>query len=202
MYSPCNQTRNSTTITIVYTLFLWCQIHWNLDWKQSAKHWMSYICLWCVNQGFEIRTGPYGPTGKTVNHSQSRFFMLKNRSMSKKQGTVRIAVQPHGFENRNQTASHGSLWIWTFQKKKKKHRKTKEKETQLQRNTETQLPLQRNTERKLPLKRKKKSTSCLPLLSPEKHNMYLCFFFFSLQGTSRSSLSSETLLLGEASFKF
>ena len=60
-------------------------------------------------QGFEIRTGPYGPTGKTMNLSQSRFFMLKNQSMSKKQGTVRIAVQPHGFENRNQTASHGSL---------------------------------------------------------------------------------------------
>ena len=162
----------------------------------------NYHFAW-LTHGFEIRTGPYGPTGKTVNLSQSRFFMLKNRSISKKQETVRIAVQPHGFENRNQTVSHGSLWIWTY-KKKKKHRKTKEKETQLplQRNTETQLPLQRNTETKLPLKRKKKSTSCLPLLSPEKHNLSLCFFFFSLQGTSRSSLSSETLLLGEASFKF
>ena len=82
-----------------------------------------------INQGFEIRTGPYGPTGKTVNLSQSRFFMLKNRSMSKKQGTVRIAVQPHGFENRNQTASHGFLWIWTFQKKKTQKNKRKRNTT-------------------------------------------------------------------------
>ena len=60
-------------------------------------------------QGFETRTGPYGPTGKTVNLSSSRFFKLKNRSMSKNQETVRTAVQPHGSENRDQTASHGSL---------------------------------------------------------------------------------------------
>ena len=61
------------------------------------------------NQGFETRTGPYGPTGKTMNLSSSQFFKLKNRSMSKKQETVRTAVQSHGSENRDRTASHGSL---------------------------------------------------------------------------------------------
>ena len=70
-------------------------------------------------QGFETRTGPYGPTGKTVNLSQLRFYKLKNRSMPKKQEAVRTAVQPHGSENRDQTVSHGSLWIWTLKKKNK-----------------------------------------------------------------------------------
>ena len=36
-------------------------------------------------------------------------FRLKNRSMGKKQGPVRIAVRPHGFENRDRTASYSSL---------------------------------------------------------------------------------------------
>ena len=36
-------------------------------------------------------------------------FSLKNRSMGKKQGPVRTAVRPHGSENHDQTASHGSL---------------------------------------------------------------------------------------------
>ena len=36
-------------------------------------------------------------------------FSLKNHSMGKKQGLVRTAVEPHGFENRDQTTSHGSL---------------------------------------------------------------------------------------------
>ena len=68
-------------------------------------------------------------------------FSLKNSSMGKKQGLVRTAVGPHGSENHDQTASHGSLLPFEFEplkkKKKKKnththtHRKTKEKETQL-----------------------------------------------------------------------
>ena len=28
----------------------------------------------CLKQGFEIQTGPYGPTGKTANLSVLRFF--------------------------------------------------------------------------------------------------------------------------------
>ena len=36
-------------------------------------------------------------------------FSLKYRSMGKKQGPVRTAVEPHSSENRDQTASHGSL---------------------------------------------------------------------------------------------
>ena len=36
-------------------------------------------------------------------------FSLKNCSMGKKQGPVRTAVEPHSSENRDQTASHGSL---------------------------------------------------------------------------------------------
>ena len=36
-------------------------------------------------------------------------FSIKNRFMGKKQGPVRTAIGPHGFENRDQTASHGSL---------------------------------------------------------------------------------------------
>ena len=35
-------------------------------------------------------------------------FSLKNRFMGKKQGPMRTTVGPHGFENRDQTASHVS----------------------------------------------------------------------------------------------
>ena len=108
-------------------------------------------------QCFEIRTGPYGPTGKTVNLSQSRFFMLKNWSMSKKQGTVRIAVQPHGFENRNQTASHGSLWIWTFPKKKKKKNTEKQKKKKHNsRETQKHNSLSKETQKENSLSKEKK----------------------------------------------
>ena len=47
--------------------------------------------------------------------------------MPKKQEAVRTAVQPHGSENRDQTVSHGSLWIWTFKKKKKNTEKQNKK---------------------------------------------------------------------------
>ena len=40
--------------------------------------------------------------------------------MPKKQGTVRTVIQPHGFENRDQTASHDSLLPFEFESKKKK----------------------------------------------------------------------------------
>ena len=35
--------------------------------------------------------------------------------MGKKQGPVRTAVGPHGSENRDQTASHGSLLPFEFE---------------------------------------------------------------------------------------
>ena len=40
--------------------------------------------------------------------------------MPKKQGTVRTTVQPHGSENRDQTASHGSLLPFESEPKRKK----------------------------------------------------------------------------------
>ena len=57
----------------------------------------------------------------TSHHHGS--LRLKNWPMPKKQETVGTAVQPHGYGNRDQTASHDSLWIWTL-KKKKKHTET------------------------------------------------------------------------------
>ena len=74
---------------------------------------ITHCLLRWLRQGFQIRTKPYGPIGKTVNLSQSRFFNFKNRSMPKKQETVRTVVQLHGSENRDPTTSHGSLLIWT-----------------------------------------------------------------------------------------
>ena len=44
---------------------------------------------------------------RTVHFYSS--FSIKNRSIAKKQGPVQTAVGPHGSENRDQTASHGSL---------------------------------------------------------------------------------------------
>ena len=41
--------------------------------------------------------------------------------MPKKQGTVRTAIQPHGFENRDQTASYDSLLPFEFESRKKKN---------------------------------------------------------------------------------
>ena len=55
-------------------------------------------------------------------------FRLNNHSMGKSQGSVPTTIGPHGFEYRDQTASHGSLLPFEFEpltkKKKKKHRKT------------------------------------------------------------------------------
>ena len=65
----------------------------------------------------------------TSHHHGS--FMLKNRSMPKMQGTVWTAVQPHSSENRDRTASHGSLWIWTLKKKKKNPKQKKKKHNSL-----------------------------------------------------------------------
>ena len=107
-------------------------------------------------------------------------FSLKNRFMGKKQRSVRTAVRPHGSENHDQTDSHGSCFPLNLNLKKKKKKE------------ETQLCWEYIM-----------SLETLPLPSPEKHNMSLCFFFFfSLQSTSRNSLYSKTLLLGESSFKF
>ena len=72
------------------------------------------------DQGFETRTGSYGPTGKISNGSFCGFFSFKNRSMCKKQGPMRTAVRPHDSENRDQTASHGSLLPFESELKKKK----------------------------------------------------------------------------------
>ena len=57
-------------------------------------------------QGFESRTGPYGPTGKTLNRSFLRFgfyglFRVKNRSIPKMQGLAPTVVRPSGFVNRD-----------------------------------------------------------------------------------------------------
>ena len=41
--------------------------------------------------------------------------------MPKNQGTVRTAIQPHDFENRDQTASHDSLLPLNLNLKKKKN---------------------------------------------------------------------------------
>ena len=50
-------------------------------------------------------------------------------------------------------------------------------------------------------KKKNKTTQKKKKYNCWEYIMSLCFFFF-LQSTSRSSLSSKTLLLGESSFKF
>ena len=109
---------------------------------------------------FETLTGPYDPTGKTRTTYFCGSFSLKNRSMGKKQGSVRTAVKPHSSKNRDQTASHDSLLPFESELKKKK--KT---HTHTHKNTKTS-------------------------------------FKFCFQSTSCSFLSSETLLLGKANFKF
>ena len=48
--------------------------------------------------------------------------------MGKKQGPVQTAIGSHGSENRNKTASHGSLLSIEFEPKKKKIIKNIEKE--------------------------------------------------------------------------
>ena len=58
-------------------------------------------------------------------------FSIKNCSMGKKQEPVWTAVGPSGFENRDQTASHGSLLPFESEPLKKKKKKKKKKETQL-----------------------------------------------------------------------
>ena len=61
--------------------------------------------------GMVLKSGPdrtVRPEKPSTSHNHGS-FKLKNRSMSKKQETVRTAVQSHGSENRDQTGSHGSL---------------------------------------------------------------------------------------------
>ena len=62
--------------------------------------------------------------GKSQTAHFGGSFSLKNRSIGKKQGPVRTAVGPHDFENRDQTASHGSLLPLNLNLGKKKHTHT------------------------------------------------------------------------------
>ena len=49
--------------------------------------------------------------------------------MCKKQGPMQTAVEPHGFENHDQTTSHGSLLPFESELKKKKKKIKKKKNT-------------------------------------------------------------------------
>ena len=51
-------------------------------------------------QGFETRTGPYGPTGLTGNRSLKRFFKHKKPEIIFLLWTSQTAVKPHGFLTR------------------------------------------------------------------------------------------------------
>ena len=60
---------------------------------------------------------------RTVHFCSS--FNLKNRSMRKKQGSIRTAVGPHDSKNRDQTGSHGSLLPIEFEPKEKTQKRRK-----------------------------------------------------------------------------
>ena len=88
-----------------------------MDWRPVISRW-SYL-----SQSFETRPD------RTVRSEKPRIvyfcgsFSFKNRSMCKKQGPVQTAVEPHGFENHDQTTSHGSLLPFESELKKKKKKK-------------------------------------------------------------------------------
>ena len=51
--------------------------------REACHIWVG----WENNQGFQTRTGPYGPTEKPANLSVLRFFKLQEPSYGKKTGT-------------------------------------------------------------------------------------------------------------------
>ena len=59
--------------------------------------------------------------------------------MPKKQGTIRTAVQPHGSENRDQTASHDSLLPFESEPLKKQKQKQKQKNEKQKRTQKNKL---------------------------------------------------------------
>ena len=125
----------------------------------------------------------------TSHHHGS--FMLKNRSMPKMQGTVWTAAQPHGSENRDRTASHGSLWIWTL-KKKKNPKQKKKKHNSLFRETQKHNSLS---------KEKKKYIMFATAISRETQHVFIFLLLLSSEHITQLPLLG-TLVLGEASFKF
>ena len=78
-----------------------------------------------------LKSGP----DRTVRPEKPRtvhlcgFFSFKNLSTWKKQGPVWTAVEPHGSENRDQTASHGSLLPFQSEPPKKKKKKKTQRKT-------------------------------------------------------------------------
>ena len=76
-----------------------------------------------------LKPGPDGMvrSGKPWTDHFCGSFSLKNRSMGKKQGPVWIAVGPHGSQNRDQIASHGSLLPFESEPKTKQNKKQKQK---------------------------------------------------------------------------
>ena len=109
----------------------WLFIAFSLQFRVCIKEWNT---IGCVVQGFETQIGLYGPTGKIVNVSQSRFFKLKNRSMQKKNGNR---------SNRGSIARFLEPWSNCFSrfplnlnhKKKKKKKKQKTQKNKRKRNT-------------------------------------------------------------------
>ena len=68
-----------------------------------------------TNHGFETQTEPYVLTGKTSNRSFFAVLLASRTTPWKKKGLVWTAVGPHGFENHDQTAFHGSLIPFEFE---------------------------------------------------------------------------------------
>ena len=66
---------------------------------------LVFLRIMVLKPGSDCMVGPEKP--RTTHFCGS--FSLKNNSMLKKQGPLRTVVGPHGFENRDQTASYGSL---------------------------------------------------------------------------------------------
>ena len=54
---------------------------------------VQWYCISCSQQGFEIRTGLEGPTGKTENRTKIRFFKHKNRVYMSSERTGQTRVQ-------------------------------------------------------------------------------------------------------------
>ena len=84
------------------------------QWHCRNRREKKLLQLVCGNGIAEIKVLKPGPdrTVRPENPQTVHFygsFSIKNRSMGKKKEPVRTAVGPPGSENRDQTASHGSL---------------------------------------------------------------------------------------------
>ena len=154
-----------------------------------------------MQHGFETRTGPYGPTGKTVTLSVLRFFFnFKNRSMGKEQEPARTMVGLYGSKNHDwflrfgrflfsgKVSANTSAVLWVFsdlEPNERENNKNKKTEKKKQRKKKTTKKKEKSKNEEI-TPHSKQPSSCEPKhvtnfqrTNPSIFTLLLCFVLTS-----------------------